>query len=453
MHDLIIVGAGPAGLALAYYLRDLDLDIRILEATDDIGGRARSVDLAGAPVNTGAMFVYRGTRAEELALELGQAMKPFHPSTYGVHYAGKTSVATTNDEVVAALPISPGSKAALLRFMDQILAEYQANVVDGSISAQADSLASETVADRLFGLPEDVARIIETAVRGGSVGDSSQLSAKYALRYLGSYIAREKNNRLYPVNGMQGLPRALAGRAGNNTKILTQTQVTRIEPKEDCLEIHTVDSEDRREAFRARQVAVTVPGPLVEGICSGLPQWKTSALRSAYTPSGSTLTVAADVDGLPEYAEWAFVSTVGKAFDAIINPTPGTTDDGIVRFTCYGNSAGFIPGFGEDPRLIQSWIDDFIDVAPGLRDRILGFQAQTWRYCFAALSPQRAENVPALRRSVGNIHFAGDYTSITAGTHGAYDEGFRVALEIREDLAGDRRSRPSTTSANQMHLS
>ncbi|WP_427132170.1 FAD-dependent oxidoreductase [Pseudarthrobacter sp. S9] len=54
IHDVVVVGAGPAGLGLAYDLRDLDLDIQVLEAGDDVGGRTRSVHLAGATVNTGA---------------------------------------------------------------------------------------------------------------------------------------------------------------------------------------------------------------------------------------------------------------------------------------------------------------------------------------------------------------------------------------------------------------
>jgi hypothetical protein len=157
MHDLVIVGAGPAGLALAYYLRDLDLDIRILEANENIGGRTHSVDLAGAPVNTGAMFIYRGTKAEELARELGQETAPFLPTTYGIHYAGTTAVAESNAQLVAELPLSSDSKTALLQFMERLVAEYEANTSDGAISGTADGLASETVADRLTGcLPTSV---------------------------------------------------------------------------------------------------------------------------------------------------------------------------------------------------------------------------------------------------------------------------------------------------------
>jgi flavin-dependent dehydrogenase len=39
VHELAIVGAGPAGLAAAYFVRDLNLDVTILEAGDEVGAR------------------------------------------------------------------------------------------------------------------------------------------------------------------------------------------------------------------------------------------------------------------------------------------------------------------------------------------------------------------------------------------------------------------------------
>ena len=39
MHDLAIVNAGPSGIATAYFLRNLGLDVTIPEAGEQIGGR------------------------------------------------------------------------------------------------------------------------------------------------------------------------------------------------------------------------------------------------------------------------------------------------------------------------------------------------------------------------------------------------------------------------------
>lgn len=431
IYDVVVVGAGPAGLAFAYELRDLDLDILLLEAGDDIGGRTRSVQLAGAAVNTGAMFIYRGTRAEMLAKELDQETTPFHPDTYGVHIDGVTSVARSTAEVVENLPLDPESKAALADFMEGLAREYRDNVSDGTITTKAAGLANETVAARLEGLPGPARSIIESAVRGGAVGDAAQLSAKYALRYLASYITHERDNRLYPVNGMQALPRALAANVGARTAIRTGIEVQRVRGLDSLLEV-TACSGGGHGVFLARHVVMAVPAPRVADLCQDLPEWKHEALRAAATPGSTTLTIAANVEGLPEFIGWSFVSTVGKKFDAIINPQPGVVPpDGIVRFTCYGNSAGFIPGIENDDQLIQEWIEDFLEVAPQLRGRILGAAAATWEHCFSVLSPERNAALADLQRSVGTIHFAGDYTAETAGSHGAYQEAHRVADELR----------------------
>ncbi|QHK18925.1 NAD(P)-binding protein [Pseudarthrobacter psychrotolerans] len=432
IHDVVVVGAGPAGLGLAYDLRDLDLDIQVLEADDDIGGRTRSLQLAGATVNTGAMFIYRGTRAEALAKELGQETLPFHPATYGVHIDGVTSVAGSTAEVVERLPLPLESKDALVDFMEGLESEYRANVSGGTITAKAAGLEHETVAARLEGLPGPARSIIESAVRGGAVGDAAQLSAKYALRYLASYIAHECDNRLYPVNGMQALPRALAANAGARTSIATGMCVHSVRLRDDLVEVTAGDGE-RQRVFLARHVVVTVPAPQVAGLCHDLPRWKVEALRAAETPGSTTLTIAANIEGLPKFADWSFVSTVGKKFDAIINPQPGVLPaDGIVRFTCYGNSAGFVPGIESDEQQIQRWIEDFLEVAPELQGRIVGSVATTWEHCFSVLSPKRNDALPELQRSIGNLHFAGDYTSETAGSHGAYGEASRVAQLLRE---------------------
>jgi protoporphyrinogen oxidase len=436
ISDIVVVGAGPAGLAVAYDLRDLDLDIQVLEAGDEVGGRTRSVQLAGAPVNTGAMFIYRGTRAETLTGELGLETAPFHPSTYGVHIDGVTSVAASSVEVVERLPLPAESKAALITFMENLASEYRATVSGGSITDKAAGLEHETVAARLEGLPQPARSVIEAAVRGGSVGDAAQLSAKYALRYLASYIAHEQNNRLYPVDGMQALPYALAENLGHATTVQTGVRVRAVVQEGGLLRV-TADDGGRERVLLARHVVMTVPAPQVPGLCSGLPDWKRDALQAAETPGSTTVSIAADINGLPEFGEWSFVSTVGRKFDCIINPQPGAVpDDGIARFTCYGNSAGFIPGIENDEQQIQEWVEDFLHVAPELRDRIVGAVAGTWQHCFSVLSPKRNEALSELQRSVGNLHFAGDYTSETAGSHGAYQEAGRVATLLRKELAG-----------------
>lgn len=438
MHDVIIVGAGAAGLGTAYYLRDSGLDVLILESGHDIGGRSHTVQLAGTSANSGAMFVYRGTKSEELVNELGIKTVPFLPETYGIHVNGKTVVAEANEDVVAGLNLTESEQTELMKFIGTSLTEYQDYVSDRTTADELSKLSGETVADRIRDLQPAVRDIIATAIRGGAVGDPANLSAKYALRYFASYLAREKDNRLFALEGMQAIPRAILRRLPEGTvRYSTQvTDVTRLE-EEGVYEV-SVTGNGGEEKLTAKHVVLAVPAPVVPGVVNDLPEWKASALNRVASPGSTTLNIVADIEGLPEFKDWAFIVTVGMPFDAIINPVPGGTEEtskaNILQLTCYGNSSGYLPGFADDEQRVAQWMEHVYTVAPQLRGRVLGVHAQTWQHCFALLSPERAAALPELQRSIGSLHFAGDYTSETAGTHGAYTEAERVASLIRASL-------------------
>src|SRR5215204_3083375 len=56
MHDVIIIGAGPAGLSAALWCDELGLDTLVLEQTEQTGGQLHSI--------YGAINNYPGLRAE-----------------------------------------------------------------------------------------------------------------------------------------------------------------------------------------------------------------------------------------------------------------------------------------------------------------------------------------------------------------------------------------------------
>ncbi len=432
MYDVAIVGGGPAGLATAYYLRETGLDVIVLEAGSEPGGRTKSVDVGGLPSNTGAMFVYRDTAAEELVTELGIPTTPFTPATYGIHVNDTTVVDDDLDRLVARLPISSTARDQLRDFIHTSLEEYARYTSGGTFTADAGALAEQTMADRLIGLEDEVAAVITAAVRGGSVADPREVSAQYALRYFASYLAFEAHNRLYPFEGMQTIPLAMAERLPAGT-VRLGSRVDRVTLDADgCHSVFVAG----QETLRARDVVLAVPAPVALRLVDDLPQWKIDALRAARMPGSTTLCVTADVEGLPEMARWTFVATPGRLFDVMMNPHPvpeGADGEapGRIQFVCYATSAGYRPELVDDPEATALWVQDFLQVAPELTGRILGAHLQSWENCFAILTPERARALPELQRPVGRLHFAGDHTSATAGTHGAYAEGRRVAAAVR----------------------
>lgn len=432
MHDVAIIGAGPAGVATAYYLRDSGADVVVLEAGDDIGGRTRSVPVGGVPSNTGALFVYRGTPAEDLTTELGIRTVAFTPDTYGIHVNGITVVDDDNDRLIDRLPIPSTAREQLRTFVHTSLDEYAQYTRAGRLTDDAAALSGRTLAERLHGLEPDTTEIITRAIRGGSVADPSQLSAQYALRYFASYLAHEQHNRLYPVDGMQNIVRAMADTLPTGT-VRLHARVDRVACAAGTYALTVAGEPD---PVHARHVVVAVPAPITRQIVADLPRWKDEALTAAQVPGATTLCVTADVTGLPHVARWAFVTVTGRAFDAVINPHPvpaGSLDEPptTAQFVCYGNTAGYRPDLAT-PAGTTAWVEEFLAVAPELRGRVLGAHLQTWEHCFAILTPERARAVPHLQQSVGGLHFAGDHTSASAGTHGAYGEARRVADLIRQ---------------------
>ncbi|TPG32816.1 flavin monoamine oxidase family protein [Mycolicibacterium hodleri] len=71
MLDVVVVGAGFAGLTAARRLTQLGYDVTVLEGRDRVGGRSHTTTIAGVPVDLGGTFVGpTQTAVLELAAEL-----------------------------------------------------------------------------------------------------------------------------------------------------------------------------------------------------------------------------------------------------------------------------------------------------------------------------------------------------------------------------------------------
>jgi predicted NAD/FAD-dependent oxidoreductase len=387
------------------------------------------------------MFVYTGTASHQLATELDIPLVPFEPATFGIHVNGETVVSEQNGRLVEQLPLSEESRNGLRQFIERASSEYFENTVDGQLRPSSPGFGEES---RLSGLPKDVQEVLTAAIRGGSVAPPSELSATYALRYFGSYLVHEKKNRMVSLGGMQAIPTALANSL-RSTDVRMRHRVDSVTRDVDgswVLSVDVAQTEGNQASaasghLAAKHVILAVPAPRIASIVE-LPEWKLDALNAVHTPGSTELGVVVDINSaeLAHIDNWAFIAAAGRVFDVVINPRPGRKE-GTAQFVCYGNTAGYLKE-ANDPSsgVLEQWIEEFLVVAPQLRGHVIGAAIQSWEHCFSLLTPTRAAALPALQAPVnGTLHFAGDYSSETAGTHGAYAEAKRVSTAILSQVS------------------
>lgn len=150
MQDIIIIGAGLTGLALAYKLGKKGTEVRILEARDRIGGRIlTSYPEDAAPIELGATWLgKKHTALVDLLSELELSIFEQYMGTTAIYEPISTSppqLAQLPDNPDPSYRISGGSSAltqTLARFFDE--SRLHLNTVVRKISYRQDHCEIET---------------------------------------------------------------------------------------------------------------------------------------------------------------------------------------------------------------------------------------------------------------------------------------------------------------------
>jgi monoamine oxidase len=123
--DVIVIGAGAAGLAAAHALSQRGLSVAVLEARERIGGRVWTIRPEGSsiPVELGAEFVHgRPRETHEIAAAAGLTLCEVGGETW-LSYGGKLSKEDEDEEdagtIFAAVSAWQGEDRPLRAFLDE----------------------------------------------------------------------------------------------------------------------------------------------------------------------------------------------------------------------------------------------------------------------------------------------------------------------------------------------
>lgn len=100
--DVIIIGAGMAGVTAARELKEKGISSIILEARDRVGGRTYSVNTSYGPVDTGAMWIHdsqEGNPLYDFAIDNGERISRLQDYNSGSIYEDDGSELPTRDLV------------------------------------------------------------------------------------------------------------------------------------------------------------------------------------------------------------------------------------------------------------------------------------------------------------------------------------------------------------------
>ena len=292
MTDILVIGAGFAGLACANALQQAGHSVRVLEARDRVGGRVRAASLSGGMVDVGGQWIgagHDGLRA--LADAAGVSVTPqYSQGSRLLHLRDDGDRVRRYDGLIPKvsplalleLQLALRSLARKQRHVD-LLAPWRA--------ARADRWDSETVASwarRRF-RSREARQVFDIAVRAVLTSEPSALSFLYFLFYCASNDSLETLGSTkggaqaqVVVGGMTQLAQHLADALPGGVNLGEPARAVRQDAN--GVEVMTDYSH-----YRADRVVIAVP-PSLQGGIEFTPELPVPRQRlAAQMPMGSVI--------------------------------------------------------------------------------------------------------------------------------------------------------------------
>ncbi|WP_410638791.1 flavin monoamine oxidase family protein [Amycolatopsis sp. lyj-346] len=420
--DVVVVGAGMAGLVCAHRLRSRGVGVLVLEAGPRPGGRTAGAEVDGEPVDLGGQFIGPGQdRVYALAAELGIA-------TFPTYTAGSNVLETGTGRLRRFRGMAP--RLGPVTLLDVAQARFRLDRLAGTIdtgtpwrSPDAAALDGQTLQswiDRTV-RTRGGRRFLALAVRAIWACEPGELSLLHALFYVKSagslsaltdFEGGAQQDRL--VCGAHGLARRLA--AGLGAGLLLDTPVRRIEQDDRGATVIT----EAGTAWRTGQVVVAVPPPLASRIAYHPPMPAVRDNLLQRLPMGSVLKYIAT------YPEpfWRTAGLSGAALSLrgpitmTVDSSPQSGRRGVLIAFVGGRAARDLATCSEAGRRALL-LDALSRLFGPPAARPTAFVEQNWndepftRGAYAAVFPPGTWTGPgsALRAAVGRIHWAGTETS------------------------------------------
>lgn len=448
MHEVCIIGGGPAGLTAAWELRDRD--ILVLEQAQRLGGRLFSLPRGDFWMNFGAHLIPApGSHLRNLMAAIGLEAVAIPGNKFALVHAGKVVAPASVSALPLTLPLSVRERVMLartgLRIRKAVRAWQEvAKPLPGESGEMRRARASQFMSDRSFRdflgpLPERIEALFRAAGQRAA-GDPEDFTAGVGVALFGLVWAGSGGSALASnvLGGSGRLGEVMAERLG--PRGLTGAKATGVVRRGSGYEV-TFEREGRREAVSASQVIVAVPAMIAADIVEELPEAVSATLRRVrYGAFPSMGVVTSETGPMPWDGIYAITvpgSTINMMFHHT-NPLrrPGAAKTGS-SFMVYsgGTPAAEMMKLGED-QIRERYLADMFKVYPQLTGIIQETRVQKWSPG-NTFRPPRFDFHPVVEycaRTDTDVHLAGDYFADIGSMETASGTGFEAAQRARTRL-------------------
>jgi len=413
-RHLVVVGGGIAGLAAAWEATGRGWSVTVLEERDEPGGKLRTTDFLGRPVDEGAdAFLRRVPDALALCAEVGIEQFRSPAATRAMVWLDG-SLRRFPEPSVMGVPLDPDAPATVELIGDSGRDHLAAERTLPGLPIVHDVAVGPFLRERLG--PEVADGLVGALLGGIAAGDPERMSLECAAPQLAA-AARRGPSLLEaladtprspgavfaaPLGGMQQLPRAVASAlAGRGVQIRTRATVEAVEPAGRSWRVHLAGGGD----VEGDAVVLATPAPAASALLSEVGAETAATLRSFDHASVVLVTLGyrrSDVDLDPELSGFVVPRRSGLRVTAASWgsskwPDWADPDHHVLRVSM---------GHRDDPRAVDLDDDDVVarivrdlETAMGLRADPLAVRISRWRRGFLQQDVGHVARVDELERT------------------------------------------------------